>query len=69
MILRKGQRFRCQNPDCRAEIEVAKDSIAGTSLRCCCGSEMKKLYSPPVFTNRDAEREVLAPLFHTKAKA
>ena len=68
MVLKKGQRYRCQNPDCGAEIEVTKDSVEGDlRLRCCCGSEMKKPYSPPVFANRDADREILAQLFRTKA--
>jgi len=68
MLLREGQRYRCQNRDCQAEIEVTKDSIEGDFRpRCCCGSEMKKPYNPPVFTNRDADREILAPLFRTKA--
>jgi hypothetical protein len=49
MILQKAQIYRCQNPQCRAEIRVAKDSIEGKSnLRCCCGAEMKKLYTTPV---------------------
>jgi hypothetical protein len=68
MVLEKGQRYRCQNRDCAAEIEVTKDSVEGDlGLRCCCGSEMKKRYSPPVLSNRDADREILAPLFRTKA--
>lgn len=68
MVLKKGQRYRCQNRECGAEIEVMKDSNEGEfKLRCCCGSEMKKPYSAPVFTNRDADREILAPLFETKA--
>jgi hypothetical protein len=67
MILLKGQRYRCQNRECAAEIQVTKDSIeAEFNVRCCCGSEMKKPYSRPVLTNRDADREVLAPLFGTK---
>ena len=70
MILQKGQRYRCQNRKCSAEIEVAKGSIEGEfNVRCCCGSEMKKPYSQPVLTNRDADREVLAPLFGTRAGA
>jgi hypothetical protein len=67
MILQKGQRYRCQNQECAAEIEVTEGSIEGEfNARCCCGSQMKKPYSPPVLTNRGAEREVLAPLFRTK---
>ena len=67
MVLKKGQRYFCQNRECGAEIEVKRDSIEGAFRpRCCCGSEMKKPYSPPVFTNRDVDREILAPLFRTK---
>ena len=68
MLMKKGQRYRCQNRECGAEIEVTKDSIEGEfKPKCCCGSEMKKPYSPPVFGSRDADREVLAPLFRTSA--
>lgn len=49
MILRNGQIYRCQNRQCRAEIEVTKESIEGESNpRCCCGAEMKKPYTAPV---------------------
>jgi len=48
--IKTGQRYRCQNPDCGAEIEVRKDSKEGeANLRCCCGTEMKESYSKPVF--------------------
>jgi len=70
MTLQMGQRYRCQNRECAAEIQVRKDSIEGEfNVRCCCGSEMKKPYSPPVLRNRDADREVLAPLFGTSVGA
>jgi hypothetical protein len=47
--MKTGQCYRCQNPDCRAEIEVRKDSKEGeANPRCCCGTEMKKFYSAPV---------------------
>lgn len=50
----KGQRFICVNPDCRAEIEVVKDSTEGTSNpRCCCGAEMKRPYSKPTVRKLD----------------
>jgi hypothetical protein len=53
-MMRKGQLFRCQNPECRAEIEVLKDSIAGeTNPRCCCGASMKKPYTKPVIRELD----------------
>jgi CDGSH-type Zn-finger protein len=49
MMLRKGQRLRCQNPRCAAEIKVTKDSIEGEStVICCCGAVMKKPYDKPV---------------------
>jgi len=55
-ILLKGQRFRCQNPGCRAEIEVTRDSVGGGSNpRCCCGALMKKLYSRPNFREIDTK--------------
>lgn len=50
----RGQAYRCQNVDCRAEIEVKKASIEGpANPRCCCGAEMKKVYSPPVLRELD----------------
>lgn len=56
--MRTGQCYRCQNPDCRAEIEVRKDSTKGeANPRCCCGTEMKKSYSKPVFRVLD-EKDV-----------
>ena len=58
------QRYRCQNPDCRAEIEVKKDSIEGElNPRCCCGAEMKKSYSAPVFKQFGKDARDLAQLF------
>jgi len=48
-MMQSGQRYRCQNVECRAEIEVKRASIEGSSNpRCCCGAEMKKVYSKPV---------------------
>jgi hypothetical protein len=50
-MMRTGQRYRCQNIDCRAEIEVRQDSKEGeANPSCCCGAEMKKSYSAPVFS-------------------
>ena len=46
--MRTGQRYRCRNSECRAEIEVTRDSTEGKSNpRCCCGAEMKKQYTRP----------------------
>jgi hypothetical protein len=43
MTINVGQRYRCQDPDCRCEIEVIKAStVAVLNPRCCCGEEMKK---------------------------
>ncbi len=64
MILRKGQRYRCQNRECAAEIEVAKNSVEGASNpKCCCGAEMKKVYSKPVLRTFDKDDLVIKELF------
>jgi hypothetical protein len=69
MILRKGQQFRCQNRRCRAEIEVTRDSMEGESNpRCCCGAEMKKLWTTPVVSRLEETPEV-AHLFGREAQA
>lgn len=66
--MRKGQRFRCQNPGCRAEIEVIKDSMEGASNpRCCCGTVMKKLYSKPVLRTLDKDDAIAEELFGNRA--
>jgi hypothetical protein len=46
------QRYRCQNPACRAEIEIEMTddlSDASTMPKCSCGARMKKVYTTPVF--------------------
>lgn len=44
-----GQIYRCQNRDCGCEIRVIRRSMeANSNPRCCCGTEMKKLYQKPV---------------------
>jgi hypothetical protein len=64
MILRKGQRYRCQNRECGAEIEVTRDSIGGASNpKCCCGEVMKKVYSKPVLRTLDKDDAVITELF------
>jgi hypothetical protein len=51
MMMQIGQRWRCQNSKCGAEIEVTRDSIEGkSSVKCRCGAVMKKPYSNPVLT-------------------
>ena len=60
-MMQSGQRYRCQNVKCRAEIEVKKASIEGSSNpRCCCGAEMKKVYSKPVLRELDKDAAVVA---------
>ncbi len=50
MMMRKGQRYRCQNPNCRDEMEMMTNSAEEDSnARCHCGAKMKKVYSKPVF--------------------
>jgi len=67
MILRKGQIYRCQNAECRAEIEVVKDSIEAVSNpRCCCGFEMKRAYTIPVFSPLDRNAPKVKALFGSK---
>ena len=54
-MIRKGQRYRCQNPNCRDEIEMIKDLREEESnLRCHCGATIKKVYSRPVFRELSA---------------
>jgi CDGSH-type Zn-finger protein len=61
MMLRKGERLRCQNAECAAEIEVTKESIEGESaVTCCCGAVMKKPYSKPALGIRAADGPILA---------
>lgn len=46
--MRKGHVYRCQNPDCGAEMRVKKESSAGLSNPiCCCGAQMTRVYEPP----------------------
>lgn len=67
-MMKTGQRYRCQNPDCRAEIEVKKDSMEGdVNPRCCCGAEMKKPYSAPVFKQFGKDAGDLARLLKDSA--
>jgi len=50
MIMRKGRRYRCQNPNCGHEIEVMKNSREEDSNPLChWGPKMKKVYSKPIF--------------------
>jgi len=49
MDIRKGERWRCQNPVCQSEILVTASSevMDGRNPRCSCGSPMKKPYVRP----------------------
>jgi len=68
MILRKGQRYRCQNRECGAEIEALRDSIEGQSNPvCCCGGEMKKPYRRPLLKTYQSDAAVISELFKSRA--
>jgi|GEM_PF-6775409 len=45
-------RYICASKTCRREVETETSNKNGTLFipRCVCGSEMKKVYSAPVFT-------------------
>jgi hypothetical protein len=49
-MMRIGEKWRCANPDCQAEITVAsagrREATAGP--RCGCGWPMKRGYKKPV---------------------
>jgi hypothetical protein len=47
--IRRGERWRCQNPKCRSEIFVTSSSrVQGDAkLQCSCGEIMKKPYVQP----------------------
>jgi predicted RNA-binding Zn-ribbon protein involved in translation (DUF1610 family) len=47
--IRKGERWRCPNPECGSEILVRASSCVqgGSKLRCSCGEIMKKAYVRP----------------------
>jgi hypothetical protein len=67
MIMGKGQLYRCQNPDCAAEVRVEKPSIDGFSQPiCCCGAEMNRLYEPPALRKIKATPEIIAALKQKK---
>ena len=47
----RGERLRCQNLECGAEVKVTNGSIEGEfSFSCCCGAVMKKPYGKPTIT-------------------
>jgi hypothetical protein len=61
MSMTEGQIYRCQNRDCRCEIQVLRPSTeASANPRCCCGWEMKKPYVKPVLRELNPKVESLA---------
>ncbi len=64
MDIRKGQRWRCQNPKCRSEIFVSASSRVqgGSNLRCSCGEIMKKPYVRPGLNTFESAKEEHASL-------
>jgi hypothetical protein len=50
MRMQAGNRWRCSNPGCRAEILVIQSSekVYGAGVRCSCGYRMKRTYEKPV---------------------
>ena len=60
MEIRKGERWRCQNRSCQAEIlvRVSSEVPDGRNPRCSCGQVMKKPYVPPEITTGPLTREI-----------
>ncbi len=68
ITMRAGQHYRCQNRECRAEVEVSKDSIEGLSNPiCCCGAVMKRTYTKPVLRSLDEDKASYLKLFEKLA--
>jgi len=67
MTMNVGQRYRCQNPDCRCEVVVIEASMEGAfNPQCCCGAKMKKPYRKPTFKKLDFKRVDSGGLLKTK---
>jgi hypothetical protein len=50
-MLVEAKRLVCTNHECKAEIIVVKrPALEKQNLRCACGSELKRIYHPPVVT-------------------
>jgi hypothetical protein len=50
-MLLAEERLVCTCPDCRAEFVVkTKPAFEKQNMRCACGSDLTKLYQPPVLT-------------------
>jgi hypothetical protein len=46
--------YRCQNSDCRSEMEIIKPSpVAIWNPKCACGAEMKRFYVKPTVKRLD----------------
>jgi hypothetical protein len=58
--IRKGERWRCQNRICQAEILVLASSELpeGTNPRCSCGQIMRKPYARPEINTSTVPREL-----------
>jgi hypothetical protein len=56
----KGERWRCQNQTCQAEIQVLSSSGVqdGTNPRCSCGQIMRKPYVRPEISTGPLTREI-----------
>jgi len=62
MIMRNDQRYRCQNPNCRGEIEMMTNSgKEDSNPRCHCGAKVKKVYSKPVFRELSPVEAIARP--------
>lgn len=61
MDIRRGERWRCQNRDCKSEIFVTSSSHlrGGSRLRCSCGAVMKKPYVRPEMDTFETTKQPL----------
>jgi len=61
MPLQKGDRYRCSNPECSAEIVVtrgvAREGMGSHAPRCSCGSAMTKVTRPSAVISRHTPRQ------------
>ena len=59
MQIQKGERWRCQDRNCRSEIFVTISSQIenGFNPRCSCGEIMKKPYVRPELIAFESEKE------------
>lgn len=56
MPLKLGERYVCQNPLCKCEIEITRASIdTNGTPKCACGSPLKKPYRSPAFRELAAQ--------------